>query len=416
MREKRYIENFIDFFTPKSYVLNKIKNNDYDMEKLPIKFKSDKDIFMEAIKYDVDNLKYASDKLKDDKEFILNSLKNNEAFIQSGGEEFDGEPIDYHHVVILNNVSDRLKNDKDVIMEAVKSDCENIKFISENLKNDKDFMLEILNNTKEWYVEQNIRYFFDSERKPPLAYLSDKLKDDKEIVIECVKKDIDNLKYSSDRLKNDNDFIIKVLTINKDSENFLKENLKDNKNKDVLLSRDNISFFELTKEQKTDKELALKVVTNNGHQLKHYLSQEIINNKEIVMTAIKDYSGALKWASNKLKDDKEVVLEAIKNNGCTLKYASDRLKDDKDVVMTAIKQNYSALEYASPRLQNDKDIVMEIENEKSIEKYIENYWKEYNSNKETVKDNQLEKSASSEKSNNPWEAKVSNDKDNQWER
>lgn len=40
--------------------------------------------------------------------------------------------------------------------------------------------------------------------------------------------------------------------------------------------------------------------------------------------------------------------------------ASERLKDDKDIVLTAVKEDYRALEYASDRLKNNKKSIEKI--------------------------------------------------------
>ena len=38
----------------------------------------------------------------------------------------------------------------------------------------------------------------------------------------------------------------------------------------------------------------------------------------------------IKYASNELKNDKEIVLKAVQINGLTFSNASDKLKNDKD--------------------------------------------------------------------------------------
>ena len=49
------------------------------------------------------------------------------------------------------------------------------------------------------------------------------------------------------------------------------------------------------------------------------------------------------------------MLAAVTQNGNALQYASDELKNDKDVVLAAVTQNGNALGYASAELRNDKD-------------------------------------------------------------
>ena len=75
------------------------------------------------------------------------------------------------------------------------------------------------------------------------------------------------------------------------------------------------------------------------------------NNKEFVLSAVRQKGWVLEYASERLKDDKEVVLTAVKKDGNALCFASERLKDDKEVVLTAVKDYGSALKYASPGIQ-----------------------------------------------------------------
>ena len=75
------------------------------------------------------------------------------------------------------------------------------------------------------------------------------------------------------------------------------------------------------------------------------------DNKELVLTAVRQGGWALEYASDQLKDDKEVVLSAMDTYKYALQYASDQLKDDKDFVLTAVKDHGSALQYASAEIQ-----------------------------------------------------------------
>ena len=57
-----------------------------------------------------------------------------------------------------------------------------------------------------------------------------------------------------------------------------------------------------------------------------YASDELKNDKNIVMEAVKQYGGALYFASDELKNDKSIVMEAVKQDGSALDFASDELK------------------------------------------------------------------------------------------
>ena len=58
--------------------------------------------------------------------------------------------------------------------------------------------------------------------------------------------------------------------------------------------------------------------------------------------------------------NKKQLLEKIKNdkNGWLLMAASDELRNDKQVVLEAIKQQWTSLQYASDNLKKDKEVVL----------------------------------------------------------
>ena len=66
-------------------------------------------------------------------------------------------------------------------------------------------------------------------------------------------------------------------------------------------------------------------------------------------------------------NDKQQVLQQVSKNGLFLTFASDDLKDDEEVVMTAIKENHTTWVNASPRLK-DSEIV---------QNYVNNWYNYY---------------------------------------
>jgi hypothetical protein len=83
----------------------------------------------------------------------------------------------------------------------------------------------------------------------------------------------------------------------------------------------------------------LEIVKQNGWWTLRYASDDLKNNREIVLEAIKQNGLALEYASESFRNDKDVVLEAIKKCYHALCYASDDLKDDKEIVLKAIKKS-----------------------------------------------------------------------------
>ena len=72
------------------------------------------------------------------------------------------------------------------------------------------------------------------------------------------------------------------------------------------------------------------------------------------MAAVKQDYRALTYASDELKNDKEVLMAAVAQDGRALEYASPELKRDKEVVMAAVAQDSRALKYASDELNTEE--------------------------------------------------------------
>ena len=118
-----------------------------------------------------------------------------------------------------------------------------------------------------------------------------------------------------------------------------------------------------------DKEVVLAAVANDGNALK-YASEELKNNKGIVLAAVKNNGFALLYASKELKNNKEFVLFAVITNGCALLYASEEFKNNKEVVLAAVANDGTALKYASEELKNNKEIVLTaVNNRKEAIRY-----------------------------------------------
>ena len=106
---------------------------------------------------------------------------------------------------------------------------------------------------------------------------------------------------------------------------------------------------------KNDKEVVLAAVTQNSKALR-FASDELQQNKEIMLAAVKQQSNVLKH--NVLTLDNEFMVAAVKQNGMALEFASAALKNDKKVVLAAVIQNGMALRFASDALQNNEEVVL----------------------------------------------------------
>jgi len=95
-------------------------------------------------------------------------------------------------------------------------------------------------------------------------------------------------------------------------------------------------------------------------QCDHYLSTELYLEIFLFLenAKLKRQGNGLFHAGKELQNNKEIVLSAVKQNGFALKFASYELRNDKEVVLAAVKQNRYALQYASDELKNNKDFYL----------------------------------------------------------
>ena len=130
--------------------------------------------------------------------------------------------------------------------------------------------------------------------------------------------------------------------------------------------------FELrnaTNELKDDRQVVMAAVTERGLALIH-ASDNLKGNKEVVLAAVANDGLALRLATEQLQGDLQVVLAACQQTGQALQYASNELQGDRKVVLAAVSQAGQALQFASHPLRADKDVVLAaVSNKPEVLKY-----------------------------------------------
>lgn len=255
--------------------------------------------------------------INDDREFILKLCKMK--------------------VDIFEFVSDRLKLDEEIVILSLihKSVLE---LLNKIFFTNKDFVLKILKQEKNLCL--HLPYLFKN-------YLSDKLLDDEDIILEWIKNNGYNFKYASNRIKNDKNIVLKAIKLNW----YVLECI--------------------TESYKNDKELVLEAIKSKSNIFRH-ASKKLKDEKNITLKAIKYNSGAFEYISDRLKDDEDIVLSVLKSNINYFRFISERLRDNDKIVFDIVKKEASFLEYASYRLKNNKNFILKL-----VESNIENTFNLY---------------------------------------
>ena len=145
------------------------------LNEMPFEAQDDKSIVLAAVKQSGEEFQYASPRLKADKSFFLDVVRDVCLTFQITN---CWQAFKY--------VSDELRADKDLVLDVVSESSRAFEYASDDLKADKDFVLKV--------VSENWRAF---------KYASDELKADKVFVLGAVRKSCQAFQYASEEVQKD---------------------------------------------------------------------------------------------------------------------------------------------------------------------------------------------------------------------
>ena len=287
------------------------------LQKLPKSFKIDDEIFLkDAIEQNFKAFRYSSDRLLDDEEFVNFSLLSGNRYGDRYGrgnialEDFgliSKRLLDNERIVKLiirinyegfQFASDRLKDDEEFVSSGILNNRleknkarEIFAYASDRLKDDKEFILR-------FNMEHDIQL---------LQYASDRLKDDKEVVLGAVKKDSTQLQYASDRLKDDEEVVLEAVKKDgtqlqyasdrlKDNEVIVCEALRNNERRVLLYASDRL---------KDDKKFILGLFTEKEMGGINILdtSERLRNDEEVIICSLKNAGRHMDWIYNHISPE-----------------------------------------------------------------------------------------------------------------
>ena len=96
-----------------------------------------------------------------------------------------------------------------------------------------------------------------------------------------------------------------------------------------------------------------------------FVPQAFAGDKDIMINYVAKIPRALQECTEELCNDRDMVLAAVKLGGLELQYASRRLQDDKELVVTACEKDGRALEYCPPgptrdELTSDRNFMLKV--------------------------------------------------------
>jgi len=246
----------------------------------------------------------------------------------------------------LQYASDELKRDKDIVRAAMENTSSGattpaFQHAAASLKADREFVIEMLGMTGH-----------------NLQYASDELKSDKEVVLAAVRNKIHAFRHAAISLKNDRDFVLQVVTIH--GQGLLYANqvfLNDREIALIALKTTGWLINDLSKNLQQDGELILAAVTENGTNIKYIKEDKITD--QLALIAVKQNPYALMCLQFPHNQNNDIVLAAVTQAGRTLKDAHNSCRQNRDIVLAAIKNDGLALFDAAEYLRNDRQCLLE---------------------------------------------------------
>jgi len=129
--------------------------------------------------------------------------------------------------------------------------------------------------------------------------------------------------------------------------------------------------------------LAVLSIEDGGAWL-GYASNELKNDKELILIALEESIHNSRFMGDELKTDRKFVLDILGRNGETLEYFLDDRTDDREYILTAIKTYPVAIRFGTEELQKNREFVKEaIKINSEVSDYIDDDLK--NEYEETIK-------------------------------
>ncbi|KAG2375260.1 hypothetical protein C9374_009883 [Naegleria lovaniensis] len=180
-------------------------------------FRNDCDFMLQALRYNIKALKYASQSLRNDKDFMKNALSILMLKSQSTeGQKGPNESVSklmlqiqcYYELKDAFDSNKQSKIDPSVVLKALQFDGLALQYTSKEMQNDMDMVMEAVKNFRyrcSCHSEEN-------EQMHPLIYASSEMRNDHQVVMTSLEYGCTcSLQYASEALRSDKVFIMEQI-------------------------------------------------------------------------------------------------------------------------------------------------------------------------------------------------------------
>lgn len=136
------------FKNNKEYNLMAVKKSGHALSSLIDKYRDDKEIVLEAIRNKSSSIVFTKEKIRDDEGIFYEAMKDNKK----------------EELLLVHYASERLKNKKDFVLVMLNNDIKNYQFISNELKKDKEIIDLAIEKKYNVLTTMNHNYVIDDSK------------------------------------------------------------------------------------------------------------------------------------------------------------------------------------------------------------------------------------------------------------
>ena len=268
----------------------------------------------------------------------------------------------------LEFARDDFKADRSVVTAAVQNDGLALAYANDVLKDDVAVVSKAVLQSPDALLHASPRIQSDcafvAKHVQCFQYASASVRSNKHAVIQVVRKCGQQLAHAADHLRSDRDVVVAALCNSGLALQFVNEPLRSNRALVLQTVKRWPDAYQFVHESlKICPEVVRAAwpyfsnlnVANFPPALRHNLMQDRSFVLKFVSSSGHLFASALQYAADNLRNDRQVVLAAIKHNPGALEFASEALRDDRSLVLAA-----GSLQHASVRLRGDKQLLLEV--------------------------------------------------------
>lgn len=306
--------------------LQQVEENGLALQTLSEEFRDDKQIVLAAINQNWKAVEFASPRVRSMPDVMLTAVRMDwraKDFLVSEAEKFVLWDVKRQGPVkwpLIDELPGKYKSHE--------QQNATYKYIRSNLQF-TELSMKFMNSRA--FIEERIK-----QNGILLANDYSGYNDDKNLVITAVRNTWRSLEYVSDRLKEDPDVWSIAFNQNWQAIRYSNAIVTDDETIMSEMCESNVNNIRFGSERlRSNKEwFAVQIKNGNANTLQ-YATKDLLDDKELVLSAISESPEILEYSSSRLRDCKEVVLLAITRSNwqsSVLKFASERLRSDVEIV------------------------------------------------------------------------------------